>query len=221
MSPSSTPFPFIAGPASRTAIVGVLKAWLPAEVSVNTRDFSSSSTFPAASCTCTVVAALTVAAVPAASDTVATRLSAHEYWYLSNRTRLAGRACATVAVPLFQVWLPVANTGPEITRANGCPPASSRPSPSPAGGVSSPGSSRPFPFASSFGPLIPEICPATAPPLPRRTRTFQVPTSSWLGNAPLTNDDRCTASIVLRESWTGVEPRDFPHWLAGSSRPPP
>src|SRR5206468_6264577 len=119
-----------------------------------------------------------------------------------------------------------------MTSENGCPFASSRPSPSvssravPAGKTQVfpvphwllltqkttggellhvPFVMRPLPSASSFGPLIPVICPAVNPPAPRRTRTFQVPVGIWLppfGRNGLTSDVRCTASMLLWVSCT-------------------
>src|SRR6266704_248926 len=206
LSPSITPLYFTAGEPSRVGSDAERKSWLPPNVSVKAIPFSSSSTVPAAFTTWKTAFALTaLPSVAPGSRMVAVRLSEQEYWYLSSRAMLPGRECDE----LFQlcVWPVVPSTGPETTSANGCPPASRRPSAGSPAEPSSPGSRRPLPLASSFGPLIPEVCPANNPPAPRFTRTFQVPVGIWLpafGNNRSTKVDRCTASMLLYLSCTGV-----------------
>src|SRR5437773_3225759 len=206
LSPSITPLYFTAGEPSRVGSDAERKSWLPVNVSVKAIPFSSSSTVPAAFTTWKTAFALTaLPSVALGSRMVAVRLSEQEYWYLSSRAMLPGRECDE----LFQLCVcpVVPSTGPETTSANGCPPASRRPSPS----VSSPGSSRPLWLVSSSWPsgvpLIAVICPANNPPAPFFTRTFQVPVGIWLplfGNNRSTKVDRCTASMLLYLSCTGV-----------------
>src|SRR5439155_26773808 len=109
---------------------------------------------------------------------------------------LAGREWTA---PL-NVWVPMPCTGPATTRPYGWPSPSKRP----FAFVSSAVSRRPLPLpvqvpaaspvqqaagvaapvhwafeVSSDAPVSRVIWPAVAPPAPRFTRTFQVPTTSW------------------------------------------
>src|SRR2546425_1972265 len=221
LSPSSTPLYLIAGAPRRAGSDADRKSRLPPKVSVKAIPFSSSRTTgthvlaaphsvsllhafvasllqaPLALNTWNTALALTADADAASGSMMfAVTLSEQEYWYLSRRAALPGRECGW----LFQVcvWPGDPNTGPAITSANGWPPASRRPSAASPAEPSSPGSSRPLPLASSFAPLMAVICPAVAPPAPRLTRTFHVPVGSWfMDRGGITNDDRCTASMLL------------------------
>ena len=226
LSPSSTPLYLIAGAPRRAGSDADRKSWLPPKVSVKATPFSSSSAVktqvlpaphsrsflqtlvasllqaPSALSTRNTALALTADAdVASGSRMVAATLSEQEYWYLSRRAVLPGRKCCWE----FHVcaWPVDPNTGPAITSANGCPPASSRPSAGSPAEPSSPGSSRPLPLASSLFPLMAVICPGVAPPAPRLTRTFHVPVGSWfIERGGITSDDRCTASMLLYLSCT-------------------
>ena len=128
------------------------------------------------------------------------------------------------------VWVPMPCTGPATTSPYGWPSASRKPSTS----RSSPVSRRPLPLPVQVPVVSPVqqaaglpapthwalevssdawvrmvIWPAVAPPVPRLTRTFQMPVTSCESPgmpSPFGSAERCTASTGFRLSLTSALP---------------